>query len=61
MGGVVPDISDRWRLVLGTTFVLFVIFLPRGIVSIPEKLQSVTRRARDRGGPANQDVTGGDD
>ncbi|WP_255191449.1 ABC transporter permease [Natronobeatus ordinarius] len=30
--------TDRWRLVLGTIFVLFVIFLPRGLVSVPELL-----------------------
>jgi len=61
MGGVVPDISDRWRLVLGTMFVIFVIFLPRGIVSIPEKMQSVARRVRDRSGSATEEVLGGDD
>jgi branched-chain amino acid transport system permease protein len=61
MSGAVPDISDRWRLVLGTLFVFFVIFLPRGIVSIPEKVQSVTRRVRDRSGGATEKVPGGDD
>ncbi|WP_049928397.1 ABC transporter permease [Halopiger goleimassiliensis] len=30
--------TERWRLVLGTIFVLFVIFLPRGLVSLPAQL-----------------------
>ncbi|ELY57290.1 inner-membrane translocator [Natronococcus amylolyticus DSM 10524] len=30
--------TGRWRLVLGTIFVLFVIFLPRGLVSVPTML-----------------------
>ncbi|ELY40384.1 ABC transporter permease [Natronorubrum tibetense] len=30
--------TGRWRLVLGTIFVLFVIFLPRGLVSLPAQL-----------------------
>ncbi|MFU8869891.1 ABC transporter permease [Natronococcus sp.] len=30
--------TGRWRLVLGTIFVLFVIFLPRGLVSVPTLL-----------------------
>ncbi|MFW5918056.1 MAG: ABC transporter permease [Haloferacaceae archaeon] len=32
--------TDRWRLVLGSIFVLFVIFLPRGLVSLPELLEA---------------------
>ncbi|AGB17015.1 branched-chain amino acid ABC-type transport system, permease component [Halovivax ruber XH-70] len=40
------DHTDRWRLLLGTVFILFVIFLPRGLVSIPEKLAAL---APDRG------------
>lgn len=35
----IPDFTRRWRLVLGTIFVLFVIFLPQGIISIPGKLE----------------------
>ena len=30
--------TARWRLVLGIIFVLFVIFLPRGLVSVPDLL-----------------------
>jgi branched-chain amino acid transport system permease protein len=61
MEEVLANSSDRWRLVLGTIFVLFVIFLPRGIVSIPEKLESVSRRLRERGGTADDVSPGGDD
>ncbi|ELZ08912.1 inner-membrane translocator [Halovivax asiaticus JCM 14624] len=35
------EYTDRWQLVLGTIFILFVIFLPRGLVSLPEKLASL--------------------
>ncbi len=35
---VLTGYTDRWRLVLGSIFVLFVIFLPRGLVSVPELL-----------------------
>jgi branched-chain amino acid transport system permease protein len=37
---VVPNFADRWRLVLGTLFVIFVIYLPRGLISIPARLES---------------------
>jgi len=36
--GLVPDLASRWRLALGALFVLFVIYLPRGLISVPEKL-----------------------
>ncbi|WP_265109820.1 ABC transporter permease [Halosolutus halophilus] len=36
--GVLTDFTSRWRLVLGTIFVLFVIFLPRGLVSLPAQV-----------------------
>ncbi|AFZ72463.1 ABC transporter permease [Natronobacterium gregoryi] len=35
---VLTGVTERWRLVLGSIFVLFVIFLPRGLVSVPELL-----------------------
>ncbi|WP_121740943.1 ABC transporter permease [Natronorubrum halophilum] len=35
---ILTDFTARWRLVLGTIFVLFVIFLPRGLVSLPAEL-----------------------
>ncbi|MHC3439302.1 ABC transporter permease [Natrialbaceae archaeon A-gly3] len=33
--------TDRWRLVLGTLFVLFVIFLPRGLISAPARIVEI--------------------
>jgi len=35
---ILTSYTARWRLVLGTVFVLFVIFLPRGLVSVPALL-----------------------
>jgi len=34
-----PDLTRRWRLGVGIAFVLFVIFLPRGLVSVPAKVE----------------------
>jgi branched-chain amino acid transport system permease protein len=39
--------TGQWRALLGLVFVLFVVFLPRGIVSLPGELR---RRLRERGG-----------
>ncbi|WP_089785530.1 ABC transporter permease [Natronobacterium haloterrestre] len=36
---VLTEFTERWRLVLGTVFVLFVIFLPQGLVSLPAQLE----------------------
>lgn len=36
---LIQHYTGRWRLVLGLIFVFFVIFLPKGIVSLPAKLQ----------------------
>jgi len=35
---VITDFTRRWRLFLGLIFVLFVIFLPRGLISVPSLL-----------------------
>ena len=43
---LIMHFTARWRLVLGTIFIGFVIFLPRGLVSLPELLA-----ARRAGGP----------
>jgi len=39
--------TEQWRALLGLVFVLFVVFVPRGIVSLPGEVQ---RRLRERGG-----------
>jgi branched-chain amino acid transport system permease protein len=35
---VITSFTRRWRLFLGLVFVLFVIFLPRGLISVPSQL-----------------------
>ncbi len=32
---ILSSYIDQWQLVIGTLFVLFVIFVPRGLVSLP--------------------------
>jgi branched-chain amino acid transport system permease protein len=54
---VLSSYTDQWQLVLGTLFVAFVIFLPRGLVSFPDRL--VGERAR-RGG-VGPDAAGPDE
>jgi len=49
--------TEQWRMVLGVIFVLFVIFVPRGLVSVPTVIQS-RLRGPDEGEPG---VTAGDD
>ncbi len=50
--------TEFWRAVLGTVFVLFVVFVPRGLVSLPGQIQ---RRLRERGGGPGPLDAGGDD
>jgi len=38
------DFIESWRLLLGVLFVLFVLFLPRGLISIPAKARMVWNR-----------------
>ncbi|MFD1562653.1 ABC transporter permease [Haloarchaeobius amylolyticus] len=35
---ILSSYTEQWRLVIGTIFVLFVLFVPRGLVSIPSLL-----------------------
>ncbi|MCU4750442.1 ABC transporter permease [Halobacteria archaeon AArc-curdl1] len=63
---VLSDFTTRWRLVLGVIFVLFVIFLPRGLVSVPTLLDHHLSGAGPGPGPepdvATEDSShGGDD
>jgi urea transport system permease protein len=40
---------DLWILILGGSFVLVVMFMPRGIVGIPAQIQGLARRFRRKG------------
>ncbi|MFC7212942.1 ABC transporter permease [Saliphagus sp. GCM10025334] len=58
---VLTDFTGYWRLVLGVIFILFVIFLPRGLVSLPGQLRPLIS-----GGPGSKPTPddtapGGDD
>jgi len=57
---VFQHVTRRWRLFLGIVFVLFVIFLPRGLVSVPALLQERYPERFDLAGTA-EPGTGGDD
>jgi branched-chain amino acid transport system permease protein len=41
---------EQWRLVIGTVFVLFVLFVPRGLVSVPTLLARRGDRSGEGGG-----------
>ena len=43
-----------WRLVLGVFFILIVLFLPRGLVSLPGKVAELTGDRADSGLPADE-------
>jgi branched-chain amino acid transport system permease protein len=43
-----------WRLLLGAFFILIVLFLPRGLVSLPGKVAELTRDRSDAGLPADE-------
>jgi len=56
---LVPDFADRWRLVVGTLFVLFVIYLPRGLISLPAKIEKrLPAEYRQRGAAAVENERG---
>ncbi|MFW6152976.1 MAG: ABC transporter permease [Halobacteriota archaeon] len=41
---VTTHFTDRWRLILGVIFVVFVILLPRGLLSLPATMQRFLNR-----------------
>ena len=60
---ILTGFTARWRLVLGTVFVLFVIFLPRGLVSLPAQLAPYLSGGSGPGpeSVADEPHAGGDD
>jgi len=51
---VLSSYTDQWQFFLGLVFVIFVIALPRGLVSLPEKLVDAGGRA-GAGGPRGEE------
>jgi len=55
--------TDSWMLIVGATFILFVVFLPKGIVSIGPLLVRILRVPKRRPAPARsaeaQDIKAG--
>jgi hypothetical protein len=41
-----------WLLILGTLFILVTVFMPKGIVGLPEQLRSLYGRFRRKATPA---------
>jgi len=48
---------EQWQGVLGLVFVLFVIFVPRGLVAVPQRLVDLLGPQFGRGGPPVGDAT----
>ncbi|PSQ10836.1 branched-chain amino acid ABC transporter permease, partial [Halobacteriales archaeon QS_7_68_65] len=53
---VLATYTEQWRMVIGAVFVLFVLFVPRGLVSIPS-LVARWRDGREGDPPAGLDDT----
>jgi branched-chain amino acid transport system permease protein len=49
---VLASYTEQWRLIVGTVFILFVIFVPRGLVSVPAL---IARQRRTDSGPRGPD------
>ena len=47
--------TDQWRLIIGTMFILFVLFVPRGIVSIPSLVAQRLETANNADGAVDMD------
>jgi urea transport system permease protein len=43
---------DMWLLILGTLFILVTVFMPKGIVGVPEQLRALHGRLRPKSAPA---------
>ncbi|WP_137286273.1 ABC transporter permease [Halorussus salinisoli] len=53
---VLSSYTDQWQMVLGTIFVVFVILLPRGLVSLPDRLQSARGPKAGAGGDRGEET-----
>lgn len=62
---VLSSYVDQWRMILGIVFVLFVIFLPRGLISLPHTIVEFADARRGTGGESDAEFSakhpGGDD
>ena len=47
--------TNQWRLIIGTMFILFVLFVPRGIVSIPSLVAQRLETANNADGSVDMD------
>jgi urea transport system permease protein len=48
---------DLWLIILGGLFILIVLFLPGGLVSLPARLKAAWQKLRRAGPPADQSTT----
>ena len=43
--------AEQWLYILGGMFILIVLFMPKGIVGLPDQLRGLARRFRSNPGP----------
>ena len=48
---VLSGYTDQWRMVIGSIFILFVLFVPRGLVSVPSLVAERVDRVQNEGDP----------
>jgi urea transport system permease protein len=48
---------DMWLLILGGSFVLVVMFMPKGIIGIPAQVRTLIAKMKNRGANSRQPVT----
>ena len=48
---------DMWLLILGGSFVLVVMFMPKGIIGIPAQVRALIAKMKNRGANSRQPVT----
>ena len=54
---ILATYTEQWRMVIGAVFVLFVLFVPRGLVSIPSLVARWRQDSREGDPPAGLDDT----